>query len=241
VTILFQLTLIVSGNLSWLNWLTIVLCIPIISDGWLAWCPVRPPAELADPSFQLTSYVLVALVALLSIAPVMNLLSAQQAMNASFEPLHLVNTYGAFGSITRDRFEVVIEGTDDETLTSQTVWREYEVRAKPGDPARRPPQVAPYHLRLGWLMWFEAMSPSPSSHWFLNLVTRVLEGDQGTLSLFSRNPFPTTPPRYVRAQYYRYAFTTPEERRASGSWWKRQLVRTFLEPVSLRQLAGKSM
>jgi hypothetical protein len=239
LTIVFQLTLIVSGNLSWLNWLTIVLCIPIVSDSWLAWLPVRVPAMLAPRSFEWTSYALVALVAVLSISPVVNLLSPRQEMNASFEPLHLVNTYGAFGSFTRERFEIVLEGTDDEAVTPQTTWHEYEIRGKPGDPARRPPLIAPYHLRLGWLMWFEAMSPSPSSYWFLNLVTRLLEGDRETLTLFSRNPFPATAPRYVRAQYYQYRFTTPEERRATGAWWNRQLIGPFFAPVSLRDLSER--
>ena len=108
--------LIVSGNLSWLNWLTLVLCVPLISDRWLAWLPVhRPPALSTGPAYQVAIYVVAAAVALLSIGPVMNMLSSRQMMNASFDPLHLVNTYGAFGSITRERFEIVLQGTDDAT------------------------------------------------------------------------------------------------------------------------------
>ena len=120
-------------------------------------------------------YVVAAAVALLSIGPVMNMLSPRQMMNASFDPLHLVNTYGAFGSITRERYEIVLEGTDDATRDRPgTTWRDYEFKGKPGDPARRPPQVAPYHLRLDWLMWFEAMAPSPQSDWFFNLLAGLL-------------------------------------------------------------------
>ena len=131
----------------------------------------------------------------------MNMLSSRQMMNASFDPLHLVNTYGAFGSITRERFEIVLQGTDDSSVTGRTAWRDYEFKGKPGDPARRPPQVAPYHLRLDWLMWFEAMALSPQSDWFLDLLAKLLQGDAGTLSLLRTNPFPATPPRYVRALY----------------------------------------
>jgi hypothetical protein len=167
---------------------------------------------------------------------VMNLFSSRQMMNASFEPLHLVNTYGAFGSITRERYEIVLEGTAEASLTDTTKWLEYEIKGKPGDPARRPPQVAPYHLRLGWLMWFEAMAPSPQSEWFINLLVQLLRGDRGALSLMQTNPFPNAPPRFVRALYYRYKFTTPDEHRSSGRWWNRQLVGTFYGPVSL---AGK--
>jgi hypothetical protein len=234
VTIAFQGVLIVSGNLSWLNWLTVVLCIPLLHDTWLSWLPVHPPADLqAVPAFQGTVYVVAAGVALLSIGPVLNMLSSRQMMNASFDPLHLVNTYGAFGSITRDRYEIVVEGTRDAAINAQTAWSEYEFKGKPGDPGRRPPQVAPYHLRLGWLMWFEAMAPSPQSGWFFNLLAGLLQGDRATASLLRSNPFADAPPRFLRAQYYRYRFTTPEERRATGLWWNRQLIGTFYGPVSL--------
>ncbi len=234
VTILFQGALIVSGNLSWLNWLTIVLCIPLIGDRWCAWLPVHPPADLTlVPAYHLTMYVVAAVVAFLSIGPVLNMLSPGQMMNASFDPLHLVNTYGAFGSITRDRYEIVLQGTSDAAIGDATQWREYEFKGKPGDPLRMPPQIAPYHLRLDWLMWFEAMAPSPHSGWFFNLLAKLLQGDGETLGLLKTNPFPDAPPRYLRAQYYRYTFTTPEERRTSGRWWNRELTGTFYGPVSL--------
>ena len=236
VTMAFQGVLIVSGNLSWLNWLTVVLCIPLVSDRWLAWLPVRLPADAATapPAYRVATYVAACVVALLSVAPVTNLLSSRQMMNASFEPLHLVNTYGAFGSITRERYEIVIEGTGEPSITAATAWREYEFKGKPGDPARRPPQVAPYHMRLDWLMWFESMAPVPQSGWFFNLLAGLLRGDAQTLGLLRTNPFPNAPPRFIRAQYFRYRFTTPDEHRSTGMWWRRELAGTFYGPVSLR-------
>jgi hypothetical protein len=232
LTILFQLVLIVSGNLSWLNWLTIVLCLPLIDDRWWSWLPVTPPAlETPAPVHRYVVYGLVAAVAALSLRPARNLLSPSQMMNFSFNPLHIVNTYGAFGSITRTRYEIVIEGTDESAVTPQTKWREYEFRGKPGDPSRRPPQVAPYHLRLDWLMWFEAMSPAPQSYWFRSLIARLLDGDPGVSSLLRRTPFPDRPPTFVRARYYRYRFTTPEEHARTGAWWKRDLAGEFLPPM----------
>jgi hypothetical protein len=234
VTIIFQSVLIVSGNLSWLNWLTLVLCIPLISDRWLSWLPLHfQMSTSGPPAYQTLMYVVAAGVALLSIGPVMNMLSSRQMMNASFEPLHLVNTYGAFGSITRDRYEIVLEGTDDTKVTPATTWQEYAFKGKPGDPARLPPQVAPYHMRLDWLMWFEAMAPSPQSGWFFNLLGKLLQGDRDALSLLEANPFPDHPPRFIRAQYYLYKFTTPPEHRDTGRWWNRQLVGTYYGPVSI--------
>jgi hypothetical protein len=223
ITIVFQLVLIVSGNLSWLNWLTIVLAIPTLSDHWLSWLPVTPPPlEAAHIVHRGAVYVLAAAVAVMSIFPVLNMLSQNQLMNSSFDPLHLVNTYGAFGSITRTRDEIVIEGSDDPAVTDRTVWRAYEFKGKPGDVSRLPPQVAPYHLRLDWLMWFAAMS-SPFEHpWFAALLEKLLEGDPAVLGLLRTNPFPDRPPRFVRARLYRYAFTTPEEHRRTGQWWRRE-------------------
>jgi hypothetical protein len=234
VTIAFQLVLIASGNLSWLNWLTLVLCIPLISDTWLSWLPIDVPAVLpAAPAYRVALYVVAALAAVLSVPPVINLLSSEQMMNASFEPLHLVNTYGAFGSITRDRYEIVIEGTGDPSITDATTWLSYEFNGKPGDPAARPPQVAPYHMRLDWLMWFESMAPAPHSAWFFNLLGGLLRGDRDTVGLLKTNPFAARPPHYLRAQYYLYRFTSPQEKRETGRWWNRELVGTFYGPVSL--------
>jgi hypothetical protein len=155
-------------------------------------------------------------------------------MNSSFDPLHLVNTYGAFGSITRTRNEIVIEGTDDAPPTAASVWRAYEFKGKPGDPARRPPQVAPYHLRLDWLMWLAAMSTPNEHDWFPALLAKLLQGDAATLGLLRTNPFPNHPPKYVRAQYYAYKFTTPEEHRRTGAWWGRTLIGAYYPPVSLK-------
>lgn len=234
ITIVFQGVLIVSGNLSWLNWLTAVLCIPILDDRFLSWLPVAPP-PLHEPELfhRGAMYVLAAVVGVLSIAPTLNMLSRSQVMNTSFEPLHLVNTYGAFGSITRTRYEIVLEGSDEPAVTASTVWREYEFKGKPGDPSRWPPQIAPYHLRLDWLMWFEAFSPRPQSEWFIALLQRLLQGDTAMLSLLNTNPFPDHPPRFLRARYYRYWFTTADERRLTGRWWNRQLVSEYVPPITL--------
>jgi lipase maturation factor len=235
VTIVFQLTLIASGNLSWLNWMTIVLCIPTLDDRWFSWLPVAlPPLTLPAPAQRAALYAVSGVVLILSVRPVVNMLSPRQLMNFSFNPVHLVNTYGAFGSITRIRNEIVIEGTDDAVIGPSTLWREYEFNGKPGDPTRRPRQIAPYHLRLDWLMWFAAMS-SPDAHdWFAPLLAKLLSGDRATLALLRSNPFPDRPPRFIRALYYEYRFTTPQEHRASGHWWTRELVGVYFGPVALK-------
>ena len=126
-----------------------------------------------------------------------------------------------------------MEGTDQADYTPATRWREYEFKGKPTDPLRRPPQIAPYHLRLDWLMWFAAMSQYERHPWFVNFAAKLLRGDPAVLSLLARNPFPDHPPRYVRARLFRYRFTTPEERARTGAWWNRELTGPWFPEVSL--------
>jgi Lipase maturation factor len=243
VIVVTQAWLLASGNFSWLNLITIVLAAAALDDRLLAaLSPVDPPAVLAGPAgWQQAAVLAVALlVAVLSVRPASNLLGRRQLMNASFDPLRLVNTYGAFGAVTRVRREIVLEGTDEAAAPGPaTAWKEYRFKAKPGDPRRRPRQVAPYHLRLDWLLWFAAMSP-PSSHpWMAGLVTRLLEHDPATRKLLGRpDPFPDHPPALVRARLYRYRFTTPAERRRTGAWWTRELVGEYLPPLRLDPLSG---
>ncbi len=128
---------------------------------------------------------------------------------------------------------MIVEGTDAAAPTPDAQWREYEFKGKPGNVRRRPPQIAPYHLRLDWLMWFAAMSEYSREPWFVNFMAKLLEGDRAVLSLISQNPFPNHPPHFVRARLFVYRFTTPEERRASGAWWKRESIGPYFPPVSL--------
>jgi len=235
ITIVFQLTLIVSGNLSWLNWLTIVLAFTTLDNRFLAWLPISMPAIEPMPAVQrIAVYALGVLVAFLSIAPTVNMLSPNQVMNTSFNPLQIVNTYGAFGSITRERFEIAIEGTADESLDSAT-WREYQFKGKPGDPSRKPIQIAPYHLRIDWLMWFAAMGNARDYEWFPPLILKLLEGDASTIRLLDGNPFPDQPPRWIRARTYKYTFTTAAERQQSGRWWNREVVGDYFPAVRLNR------
>ena len=239
VIVVTQLWLVLSGNFSWLNVLTIVLAAASFDDRFLAAVlPLSAGEVAAAPGWhQGLVAAVAAVVVLLSWRPVRNMASRRQRMNSSFDPLHLVNTYGAFGSVTRERLEVVLEGTDAASPGPGATWREYGFKGKPGDPTRRPPQVAPYHLRLDWLMWFVALRGGLDDRWLLALVRRLLEGDAATLKLLGHNPFPDAPPVFVRAALYRDRFTTREERRRTGAWWSRQWVGVLLPPVHRDLLA----
>lgn len=235
VTIGFQGMLIMSGNLSWLNYITIVIAFSCFDDR--IWRHLLPAHQLATapraPGHNLALGALALLVGVLSIRPTINLLASRQMMNASFEPFHLVNTYGAFGSVTRRRFEIIVEGTDDATPTDSSIWRPYEFKGKPGDPSRAPPIVSPYHWKLDWQMWFAAMSPYYLHPWFVNFVAKLLENDRAVIGLLANDPFPNGPPKYVRAELYEYRFTDWRTRKRTGRWWDRTYVEEYLPPVSL--------
>jgi hypothetical protein len=236
VVIVTQLWLVFSGNFAWLNWVTIVVVVSAVDNASAAAVlPVPDPPPLPGPPAWFAGLVIAftVLTVFLSYWPVRNLVSARQRMNMSFNPYHLMNTYGAFGSIGRIRRELVIEGTDESEITERTVWREYEFKGKPGDPRRMPRQWAPYHLRLDWLMWFAALSPAYAGDWLDRFVVRLLQNDEPTLHLLRHNPFPETPPRYVRARLYDYRFTTWRELVHDHEWWQRTLVGEYLPAVAL--------
>ncbi len=164
------------------------------------------------------------------------MISRHQAMNQNFNSLHLVNSYGAFGSVTKERLEVIVEGTEDEYVTRSTRWKEYEFKGKPGDLRRRPPIVAPYHWRLDWQMWFLPFYAYTYPGWFLAFVGKLLVTDSQTLKLLARNPFPDHPPRRIRARFEHYKFTSRQERRETRQWWVRTPVQEYLPPVGLKDL-----
>jgi hypothetical protein len=237
--ILFQLSIAVSGNLSFLNWLTIVPALACIDDG--LWARVLPRALVrraqaaaasAEPSKPMatTAIVVTALIALLSIQPAINILSPSQVMNTSFDPLDLVNTYGAFGSVGQQRYNVVFEGTMDNDTSAKAHWKPYLYKGLPVSLNRRPPQIAPYQPRLDWQMWFAAMASPNEYPWTLNLVYKLLHNDRSTLSLFASNPFPDKPPRYVRAVLYRYKLAEPGN--AQQLWWTREQLGLWLPPLA---------
>jgi len=241
----FQVMLIGSGNLAFLNWLTIVPALACFDDAaWRRVLPRRLVAWLergaADPvehrrAPRVLAWGLAAMVGFLSLPVITNLMGwGGQAMNRSYGVLHLVNTYGAFGSVGQQRYELVIEGTADPVPDEHAVWKEYELPCKPGDPRRRPCLITPYHMRLDWLMWFaalevEAYGGLAREDWVLHLAYQLLRGDREVLRLFSVDPFPAAPPRFVRIVVYRYRFTHWGE--DPEAWWHREQEGVLVGPL----------
>ncbi|WPU92765.1 lipase maturation factor family protein [Mucilaginibacter sabulilitoris] len=239
IIVLFQISIILSGNLSFLNWLTIVPALACFDDSF--WSRLLPrvlvrKAEAAAGNAQpsktsvITSWCVAGVISLLSIQPAMNLLSPGQVMNTSFDPLDLVNTYGAFGGVGQERLNVIFEGTMDNNPTNETNWKPYIYKGLPVELNKMPPQIAPYQLRLDWQMWFAAMSSPNEYPWTLNLVWKLLHNDPGAISLFAGNPFAGKPPKYVRAVLYRYRFVNSNNKQ--GLWWSRERIDIWLPAMS---------
>jgi hypothetical protein len=240
VIVLFQLNIILSGNLSFLNWLTIIPALACLDDGF--WSKILPgslvrKAEAAannveeSKPMRTTAWVVTAIIALLSIRPAINMLSPGQIMNTSFDPFDLVNTYGAFGTVGKERMNVVFEGTNENDSTDRATWKPYIYKGLPVLLDKRPPQIAPYQLRLDWQMWFASMSSPDEYPWTINLVWKLLHNDPKTVGLFAANPFPDKPPRYIRAVLYRYKFAQPGN--PHGLYWNREQVGPWLPAMSV--------
>jgi hypothetical protein len=238
VIVLFQFSIILSGNLSFLNWLTIIPALACFDDGF--WARILPKrfvrkaeaaADRSEPSrpMQTTAWIVTVLIAILSIQPAINMVSPRQIMNTSFDPLDLVNTYGAFGSVGQERFNVIFEGTNDRDSSDRADWKPYIYKGLPVLLNKRPPQIAPYQLRLDWQMWFASMSSPGEYPWTLNLVWKLLHNDPHAVSLFAANPFPGKPPRYIRAILYRYRFAKPGN--PEGLYWNRERLDLWLPPM----------
>jgi hypothetical protein len=158
------------------------------------------------------------------------------ALHDGAYPFRSANGYGLFRVMTRQRYEIVIEGSDDGAT-----WKTYEFRYKPGEVNHRPAFCEPHMPRLDWQMWFEALRPGQEtgfSPWFVQFMHRLLENSPPVVALLRTNPFPDRPPRYVRARLYDYHFTTRAERAASGAWWRREPIGEYLPPVTLKNFAS---
>jgi hypothetical protein len=135
------------------------------------------------------------------------------------EPFRIANRYGLFAVMTRGRYEIEFQGSDDGEN-----WKPYHFRYKPQELEQPPRIYAPYHPRFDWNLWFASLGSWRESSIVPNTAIRLLSNDQDVLQLFADNPFPQAPPHEIRALLWQYWFTSMDEKRKTGMWWKRQLL-----------------
>jgi hypothetical protein len=145
------------------------------------------------------------------------------------DPFRIANRFGLFAVMTRARYEIEFQGSND----AQT-WTAYPFRHKPQDIDKPPRIYAPYQPRLDWNLWFASLGEWRDNPMVVRTEWRLLANDHDVLSLFASNPFPQAPPRYVRAVLWQYWFTTLKEKQASGAWWRRQYLGLYAPSLELR-------
>jgi hypothetical protein len=152
---------------------------------------------------------------------------------AALEPFRIANQYGLFAVMTNGRYEIEFQGSSD----GQT-WTPYPFRYKPQALNEAPRIYAPYQPRFDWNLWFASLGDWRQNEIVPLTEERLLENDNDVLALFQSNPFSQSPPRFVRAILWQYWFTTREEKRATGNWWKRQNIGLYA-PVLTKAPDGR--
>jgi hypothetical protein len=140
----------------------------------------------------------------------------------ALEPFRIANRYGLFGIMTRGRYEIEFQGSEDGQN-----WVPYPFRYKPQDPSKPPGIYAPYQPRFDWNLWFASLGSWQDYSIVPRTEACLLSNDKDVLSLFKANPFPNKPPQKVRAVLWQYWFTTMSERRSTGLWWHRQFIQLY--------------
>jgi hypothetical protein len=239
-----QIAIGLTGNYCFFNLLTIALCLLLIDDsvvgtGRRAVHGGAPGSRALPERLSILTAIVVTVVTLpintwlifTAFKPDAQWPRPLTLLYGRLETFRIANGYGLFRVMTKDRLEIVIEGSADGID-----WLPYEFKWKPGDVMRVPGWCAPHQPRLDWQMWFAALGTPQENPWFGGLIIRLLQDSRDVSWLLAKSPFPHEPPRYIRAMFYRYRFTTTSERRQTGAWWKRRELREYFPTVSLDQI-----
>jgi hypothetical protein len=149
------------------------------------------------------------------------------------DPFRVANRYGLFAVMTRQRYEIEFQGTQDGKT-----WTAYPFRYKPQEPSKAPGIYAPYQPRFDWNLWFASLGPWRDYPFVVYTEERLLKNDEEVLHLFAGNPFAAAPPKRIRAVIWQYWFTDVPTKRATGMWWRRQLLGLYA-PGLQREADGK--
>ena len=227
-SILFLQTLIfITGNYTYFNLLTMALCLFLFDDAALAKLHLRMRRVHARRALVGAVAVVILTISGLELRDMF--FGGDSTVARVAAPFGIANTYGLFAVMTTSRQEIIVQGSNDGDT-----WLDYEFKYKPGDLKKPPRWVEPFQPRLDWQMWFAALSNFRSTSWFSNLMVRLLEGSPDVLELLAKNPFPGSPPKYIRALVFDYSFTDLATRRATGDWWGRVPRGSYFPAMTLK-------
>ena len=253
IVTLWEIPVILTGNYAFLNYIVLSLAILLLDDRTLSsWIPTRyrsklllpqadepPPASELEPTtrralhaLKLTiSTLVLALMAYDTTFELLNIvmpgLPLPSAPVAILEPFRIANQYGLFAVMTTGRYEIEFQGSTDGQN-----WTAYPFRYKPQALNERLPIYAPYQPRFDWNLWFASLGDWQQYEIVPLTEERLLDNDADVFTLFRGNPFAQSPPKYVRAVLWQYWFTSMEEKRSTGNWWKRQLLGLYAPVVT---------
>jgi len=229
-----QVVLILTGNFSFLNYLTLALCVVLLPNStYETLSPIiHVQSTTAYPLFVNVFlsiigifFIVINILQLIRLFLKINWISAFLHW---LSPLHITRPYGLFAVMTTSRPEMIIQGSLDGEH-----WQPYEFRYKPQNLYHVPKQIAPFHPRLDWQMWFAALHPYQNDIWVNRFLTALLLNSKNVLKLLKYNPFEGCSPRYVRVDLYEYRFCDLKTHQQTGQWWERHLV-AIGEPVELK-------
>jgi len=193
--------------------------------------PVRAPSSFASVHWAVSGIVLM-WIAYAATVPMIRMFVHELPLPAppiaALEPFRIANQYGLFAVMTPHRYEIEFQGSNDGQS-----WTAYPFRYKPQDVCERPRIYAPYQPRFDWNLWFASLGPWIQDPLVPRTEQMLLENNTDVLGLFRANPFAAARPKYVRAVLYQYWFSTPEEKRTHGVWWRRELLGTYAPTLVL--------
>ncbi len=236
--IILQSSIILTGNYNFFNLLTILICLFLFDDKDFerilpaqlitAIRQKRPtPGFIANAAAALlmglvfltcATYIWIFNVKQKPVAPLYSLVQITSAFS-------LINNYGPFAVMTKERPEIIVQGSLDGRN-----WQTYQFKYNPVNLDQKLSWNIPHQPRLDWQMWFAALETTARDPWFSRFMLKLKEGSPQVLSLLASNPFPEKPPTYVRALLYRYFYTTRAQREATGQIWQREFLRVYWPP-----------
>ena len=256
IVTMWQIAVIATANYAFLNYLVLVLAILLLDDGFLRrFVPLRwrdslddavhragvaklePPASdlKANPSTVVDSLnairscllaIALTWIFYATVVPFVQMFWRDAPLPAKpvawLGPFRIANQYGLFAVMTPHRYEIEFQGSNDGEH-----WVAYPFRYKPQELKQRPRIYAPYQPRFDWNLWFASLGSWQQNPIVPRTEELLLENDRAVLRLFAGNPFPSAPPRVVRAVLWQYWFSSPEQKHTSGVWWSRQFLGNY--------------
>ncbi|HKW09774.1 MAG TPA: lipase maturation factor family protein [Gemmatimonadaceae bacterium] len=228
-----QLSIIATANYAFLNYLVLLLGVLLLDDQTLARLRLRLPtvAKTVRRRPRWARHVETATLGVLLYVTVMSFIPDVPILGLPAQllaPFRIANAYGLFAVMTEGRYEIEFQGSRDGTT-----WIAYPFRYKPQDVRERPGIYAPFQPRFDWNLWFASLGPWQQSQWVVNAQLRLTQGSPSVLRLFRSDPFGGNPPTLVRTVLWQYSFTDDSTKRATGAWWRRQLIGPFTGTVAL--------